>query len=185
MTYASVEWVLDQVGSVVSSVANDYQRDTPDGTPDVVVRRVDRDNSRLYDGSGPLDMESPIHERSSELKEGVYIGASRAETAESPTGSEYDLQKETVVGVRLEGLTAVGEEWGHVDPDGAVGVPWDVFERRVKQAIYAGREYPDTEEPNVGFTHLLLSNESNQSSSWADYYRTDFDVVFKGFEDLP
>ncbi|MDS0258569.1 hypothetical protein NDI56_03980 [Haloarcula sp. S1CR25-12] len=186
MTHPSTEWVLDQVASVVTDVEDTYTRDVPDGTPPVRVRRVDRDTSRIWDGDGTLDMSTPIRERSAALEKGVYIGVQYAESAEEPIGTEYDLDKEVVVGVRLEGLTSQGGEWGHVDPEGADGVPWhgpNGFLRRVKAAIYAGREYPDA-DPDVGFTHLTLANEADQSSNYADYYRTDFDVVFDGFETL-
>jgi len=185
VTHPSVEWVLDQCASVVTDVEAAYSRDVPNGTPPVAVRRVARDTSRIWDGDGTLDMETPLRDRTGALEKGVYIGARHADTSEEPIGTEYDLDKEVVVGVRLEGLSAHGQA-GHVDPDGAEGVPWsgpDGLVRRVKAAIYAGREYPDA-DPDVGFTHLSLANEANQSANYSAYFRTDFDVVFDGFESL-
>jgi len=185
VTHPSVEWVLDQCASVVADVESAYTLDVPNGTPAVDVRRVDRDTSRIWDGDGTLDMSGSVKQRTAELTKGVYIGARHADTSEEPIGTEYDLDKEVVVGVRLEGLSANGEA-GHVDPDGSAGVPWsgpDGLVRRVKTAIYAGREYPDA-DPDVGFTHLSLANETSQSHLHADYFRTSFDVVFDGFQTL-
>lgn len=175
MTAPDVEWVLDQFGSVVASVDTDYG---------VTLRRVDRDNSRIYDGSNPLDMEAPIHTRKGKLEQGCYIGARSTTVSETPIGTEFNLDVERVVGVRIEGLHH--GEYGHVDPDGGNGIPFHVLKRRLKQALYDKREWPAADDPaaNVAFTHLSLANENDPSSDWKDFYRVDVDVVFDGFEFL-
>jgi len=181
VTHPSVEWVLEQVGSVVDSVAADYSQ--ADGS-DVVVRRVDRTTNRIYDGSGTLDMSAPIHQRAGALERGVYIGAAYADRSSEPIGTEYNLDVDEVVGVQLEGLTARDGHGGHVDPDGEWGIPWSAFVRRVRTAIYDGRTYPGAGGPNVSFTHLRLTNEAPRSDDFSQYYAHNFDVVFDGFEEL-
>jgi hypothetical protein len=181
VTHPSVEWVLEQVASVVDSVATDYSQADDS---DVVVRRIDRDNKRYYDGSGTLDMSTPIRQRAGALERGVYIGAGHVDRSSEPVGTEYDLDVDEIVGVRLEGLTAQNGHGGHVDPEGNWGIPWTEFERRVRGAIYDGRTWPDAGGPNISFTHLTITNEAPQSHQWPAYYRTDWDIVFNGFEDL-
>lgn len=181
MTHPTVEWVLEQVASVVDSVATDYNQADDS---DVAVRRIDRTNNRFYDGSGTLDMSTPIRQRAGALERGVYIGAAYADRNSDPIGTEYDLDVDEVVGVQLEGLTARDGYGGHVDPDGEWGIPWSEFVRRVRAAIYDGREYPAAGGPNISFTHLSITNEAPRSDNFSQYYAHDLDVVLSGFEDL-
>jgi len=181
VTHPTVKWTLEQVASVVDSVAADY---TLANDNDVIVRRIDRTNNRFYDGSGTLDMSTPIHQRAGALERGVYIGAAYTDRSDEPIGTEYDLDVDEVVGVQLEGLTARNGNGGHVDPDGEWGIPWTEFVERVKGAIYDGREYPDAAGPNIAFTDLSLTNHAPQSYQFSQYYRYDFDITFNGFEDL-
>ena len=181
MTNPSVEWVLDQLGPVVDDVANNY---TDTGGDPVTIKRVDRDNRRVYDGSATIDMSTPIEKRRDDLQRACYIGASYAERSESPAGTEYHLDLETVVGVRIEGFSG---DYGQVDPDGQDGVPFsseDGLVDRVTDAIYDSREFPDAGRSTVTFTHLLLTNHADQSDEFGPYHRYDFDVAFDGFEEL-
>ncbi|KZX49297.1 hypothetical protein [Haloarcula sp. K1] len=180
---ADVDWVLDQLASVVDSVATDYSITNQDGTAsDVVIKRVDRDDAQVYEGSQSVDMTTPITERTGELQTGCFIGATQASGAEEPIGTEYDLDIEHVVGLRVEGLHE--SQFGHVDPAGEDGIPFDELKHRIRMALYNGREYPSAGRSNVSFTHLQLTNPAPQSDDWQHYFRWDVDVVFDGFEDL-
>lgn len=181
MTAPEVEWVLEQLASVVDDVAADYTRSDEHNTDAVQLRRVDRDESQIY-GGGPLDMNEPLPERRGKLERGCYVGAASAAGSEIPIGTEFDLGVERVVGLRLEGLHHA--QHGHIDPDGLDGVPFAELKRRVRSALYKGREWPDAGATDVTFTHLTLQNPADTSSNWRDFYRWDVDVVFDGFEEL-
>ena len=91
-----------------------------------------------------------------------------------------------MVGIRIEGLHH--SEWGHVDPDGVEGIPFDAdggLVDKIQRALLAQRTYPAAGGTAVTYTDLRVTNEAPQSSNYSDYFRTDFDVVFNGFEDLP
>ncbi|MFC4549381.1 MULTISPECIES: hypothetical protein [Halorussus] len=165
MSAPEVEWVLTQLGSVVGSLT----------TP---LKRVDRDESKILDGS--------IRSRTAELEKANYVGATLSDVTSQPIGTEYDHSREAVVGVRIEGLTH--REFGYVDPNGSSGIPFDNdggLVSRVRDALLVERTYPNAGGANVTYTDLRITNEAPQSSNYADYYRTDFDVVFNGYEDLP
>ncbi|UIP00336.1 hypothetical protein Hbl1158_02905 [Halobaculum sp. CBA1158] len=173
---AEVDWVLAQFASVVDSVAADYSITNQDGSTDpVTLKRIDRDDSEILEGD--------MRDRTAELQRGCYVGATDAAAGREPIGFEYDSRVEPVVGVRVEGLHH--DEWGHVDPDGTDGVPFEVLVRRLRRAVQAERHYPDVSKPDTSFTTLFVENEAPQSDQYADYYRTDFDVRFRGYEELP
>ncbi|GGO01815.1 hypothetical protein [Haloarcula pellucida] len=180
MSSTEVDWVLDQLASVVSSVATDYTLENGD---DVVIKRVDRDDSRIYEGSQAVDMTTPIRSRSGELQSGVFVSAGSADVSQSPIGTEFDLDVERVVSLRAEGLHH--SEWGHVDPDGTNGVPFGELQDRIRSALYGARTYPDAGRTGTSYTHLLLTNEADLSSEYADFYDWRVDVAFDGFEELP
>ena len=152
--HPAVEWVLDRLGPVVDDVATNY--DHRNGG-NCILKRVDRDNSAVYDGGEPVDMTQPMRKRSDKLTSGNYVGAAFVDRAGEPVGPGYDLDVDVV-------------EDGLVD--------------RVESSIYAGREYPDAAGSNASFTHLTITNEDLQSANWADFYRYSFDVGFNGFETL-
>jgi hypothetical protein len=162
MSAPEVDWVLSQLGSVVGSTT----------TP---LKRVDRDESTILDGD--------VRTRAGELKDANFVGATLADVANTPIGTEYDHDREAVVGVRIEGMHY--SEWGHVDPDGAGGISWEELVSRIRDALLAERTFPDAGAADVSYTDLRITNEAPQSDNYADYYRRDFDVVFNGYEDLP
>lgn len=163
---AERDWALDQLASVVTSVSNDYG---------ATLERVNRDDSEILEGG--------IRTRKGELKEAAYVGATLADREPEPLGFEYDHELETVVAVRVEGLHT--DEWGHIDPGGTDGVPWDVLVRRIKRALLAERTYPAVGAPDTDYYSLLITNVAPDSASHRDYYREDFDVVLQGDETLP
>jgi len=167
------------VDAVLSMIQNNWQAGS---YSDIPLERVDRDNSQLLDGG--------VRDHTADLQESNFVGATLASTEESPIGTEYDLDLETVVGVRIEG--AHHSEWGYVDPDASLPpatagdpVPWNRLVREIKQAIYADRTFPESTVPEVSYTHLEIANTAPQSDNYGDYYRTDFDVILSGFEELP
>lgn len=159
-----VDWVLAQLQSVVNAQPADHP-----------LKRVDRDESKILKGS--------IQTQTAELQSANYVGATLADIASDPIGTEYDHDREAVVGVRIEGLDH--SEYGHIDPGGSNGVPFDDLVHDIREAILSGRAFPDAGRTGVSYTHLELQNEAPQSSNYADYYRYDADVVFHGYEELP
>ncbi|WP_135807358.1 hypothetical protein [Halorussus marinus] len=174
MTATVVEWVLDELGAVVDA--------QPDAHP---LRRVDRDNSLLYDGGGTFDMSAAMDKRSDGFQKANYVGASFADRDREYIGSEPNLDVESVVGVRIEGYSG---SFGHVDPTGQDGVVFhgtdEALVEQIQSTLYDALKYPDAGRTNVSFTHLSITNESPALTGWQEYHRYDFDVVFDGYEDL-
>jgi hypothetical protein len=174
VTHPAVQHVLDLIEAEWPDTAGSFDR--------VPLERIDRDNSTLVSDDGHDERI-----RSAELQTTNYVSATFADRSTTPIGTEYDHDLEVVVGVRIEGLHA--DEHGHVDPDadltGGSPVPWAELVDAVRRAILAGREFPDTGAANVGYTDLRVTNEAPDAAAYGDYYRTDFDVVFNGFESLP
>jgi hypothetical protein len=170
MSRPEVEWVLDQVASVVAAQPDDHP-----------LRRVDRDESLVYEGSQSLSMSSPTRDLEGELKQSNLVGATWAGRDRTPIGTGYDYDVENVVGVRVLGLHH--SEWGHVDPDGSEGVDFGTLVDDVIDAIDDGATFPTVSNALGDYTHLLVTNESPGLSDWQDFYRYDFDVIFSGYED--
>jgi hypothetical protein len=182
MTAPEVEWVLAQMADVADSVATDYSLSDERDSDPVQLRRVDRDDSQIYDGDETVAMSEPLPERKGKLESGAYVGVASVDSDETPIGTGYDLDLERVVGLRLEGLHHA--EYGHIDPSGEDGIPFAELKRRVRTALYDQRRFPDAGAANVSFTHLQLTNVADTSSDWRDFYRWDADIVFDGFEEL-
>lgn len=168
-----VEFLLEVLDDVVAA--------QPDEHP---LRRVDRDNSRIYDGGGTLDMTTPITKRSDKLEKGNYVGIQSASRDSEPLGQNYNLKGDIVCGLRLEGLRGTGGLYGHVDPDGNDGVPFDDLFHQVRGAILDERMFPDHPAFRDHKLDLQVMNESFDSSGWRDYYRTDADIVLRFREDV-
>ena len=188
MTAPEVEWVLQTLqdnvfgyGEATYGTVYSDEYTLENGDP-VALKFVDRDDAQVYGGDEPVEMSEPLPEREGELQSGAYLGASLANGSETPIGTEFDLDIEHVVGLRLEGLHE--SKYGHIDPSGANGIPFHELKQRVRSALYDQRKWPDAGDPNVSFTHLQLANEATASSDWRDYFRYDVDVVFDGFETL-
>ena len=164
---AEVDWVLDQLQSVVDAQPADHP-----------LKRVDRDDSELLEGN--------IRSRKADLQEATYVGATLADFNGEPIGTEFDQNTESIVGVRIEGLHH--SEWGHVDSDGAEGVQFSApggLVDQIKTALQAEREFPAVGHPDISFKSLYIENHAPQSAEYADYYRYDFDVRLTGHETLP
>jgi hypothetical protein len=182
MTAKPVEWVLDELGAVVDAVEANYT--LANGDP-VQLRRVDRDNSLLYDGGGTFDMSASMSEKHGDFKRANFVGATYADRSAEYIGTNPDLDTEEVVGVRIEGFSG---GFGHVDPLGNDGIPFngtdDALVQRIKDTLYDALKFPDAGRTPVSFTHLLITNEAPQSALWKSYHRYDMDISFSGFEEL-
>lgn len=168
---AELDWVLEQFASVATDVANQYTLES--GDP-VQLERVNRDESRI--------LEQDVQSIRGDLEKAAFVGATHVDTVEEPMGSQYDLQREVVVGVRVTGLTSQGS-YGHIDPDGQDGIPFTGdggLVQRCKDAVLAERKFPAAAPSDAAYTYLEFQNEANTSQQWADFYRWDADVVFHG-----
>lgn len=182
MSHPAVDWTLEQIKDNVIGYSNQEYGTTGyitdytlrDGDQ-VTLKRVDRDTSTILDGN--------VRKHTDDLQTAAFVGVSYVDRSQQAIGTEYDHQLEEVVSVRIEGLDAA--EYGHIDPDGDIGIPFTTLVTRIRNAVLKGRKYPDAGGTNASFTHLLISNEAPQSRNYGDYYRHDFDVVFDGFEELP
>jgi hypothetical protein len=184
-THPAVDWALDLVGPVAETVAGEYTlADDLDNDP-VQVRRVDRDNSQIYDGSDTVDMSEPIHKRKAQLKTGAFVSVSFANQVGDLTGTEPLLDTDVVVNVRIEGMHC--REYGHIDPIGVDGIPFkngeDGLVDRVRDAIWADLQYPDVGDPRVSYRHLQIDDDP-QSAGWSDFYRHELDVTLTGYENI-
>jgi hypothetical protein len=156
---AELDWVLAQLKDVADSQPYDHE-----------LRRINRDESRILDKG--------VRSIQGELQKANYVGATHVSTTEEPMGSEYNLQREVVIGVRVTGLTS--SKHGHVDPSGTDGVPFSDLVTECKDAILEERAFPDAGSSDTEYTHLEFTNEANTSHQWADFYRWDADVVLDG-----
>lgn len=164
----------EEVDFVLAAIADNWPGPEAD-LSDVPLERIDRDESTILEGS--------VRTHEADLQQSNYVGATLASRAASPIGTEYDHDLETVVGIRIEGLHH--SQFGHVDPDGAEGVAWTALVHNIRDAILTERREPDAGRSGVSYTDLLVQDWSPDSASHGDYYREDFDVVFRGFEELP
>jgi hypothetical protein len=168
-----VAYLLDDV---LQSVVDAQPADHP-------LRRVDRDNSTVYETDATLDMQEPAPRRTDDVKKANYVGV--ASQSETPTpagpGQRYELQ--TAASVRLEGLTA--DEFGHIHGTVRNAVPFKALFREVFEAIQAEMSYPDVGRPGVTYRDLTITNVDDAQSEYADFYRAEFDVQFRGYTDTP
>jgi hypothetical protein len=182
MTATVVKWVLDELGAVVDDIASTHT--LANGDP-VQLRRVDRDNTLLYDGGGAYDMSQAITERTASFQKGNYVGATFADVNDDYVGTQPDLDAERVVGIRIEGYSGA---YGHVDPRGEDGIVFhgtdNSLVQRIKAQLYAGLKFPDAGRTDVAFTHLSLENETPAPADWQDHFRYDLDIRFSGWEEL-
>jgi len=104
--------------------------------------------------------------------------------ASSPTrqttaiGTEYDHRVEDGVNVRVEGA--------HIDEHGTIAgsQEWQTVVAEAKR-VTIGEERASFPTVNgVDYHTVLLGDENNRSPNYKDYYRYDFDIVFRGYDEL-
>ncbi|OYR54328.1 hypothetical protein [Halorubrum halodurans] len=171
MTAPETQWVFDTVAGIVDDTALAWgaETDVPDGA--VPVRRVDRNESEIYDGD--------IRTRKSDLQTSNYISAALVDDDESHGGFGDDYNAEAIVALRIEGLHH--REWGHIDPDGADGIDFTTFYRRVREALQADDEWPSV--AGADYHTAFLENGTNRSQDYRDFYEYRVDVRLSGYAD--
>lgn len=169
---AEVEFVLDALTDVVLS--------QPNGHP---LRRVDRDRGRIYDSDLSVDLSAPLHSRKAELEQSNLVGVASQSRDVDPLGTDYDLETDIVLSVRVEGLDH--REFGHVDPAGQDGVVFDDLYADIRETLYDDRTYPTVTDSGDAKLDIRIQNEDFQDSDFQDYYRREFDLIFRGREALP
>lgn len=170
MGHPAVDYVLDKVKTNWS--AGTYG--------DIPIERIDRDNSEKLDGN--------VRSHTEDLQANNFVGAAFADRIPEPIGTEYDLDVDVVVSVRIEGLHHT--EFGYVNPDNSLPpttagdpVPWTDFVKEIRSTINTERTFPNTTS-SINYTDLVITNENPLSYEYGDYYRHEFDVAFAGYEDL-
>lgn len=171
---AEVDWVLSEFGDVVDAVAREYGVD---------LIRVDRDDSRVYDGHESIEGSDSVRRSRGELQRGVFVGAASADVESTPTGVKFDVRTESTVNVRVQGLHH--SEYGHVDPAGEDGVPFDELVRRLGDALLDERTSPQSAGEDTDYHTLYIDRFASFSNRYADYYRSDFSPRFVGYTELP
>ena len=171
MTAPETQWVFDTLAGIVNDTALAWgtAADVPDGA--VPIRRVDRNESEIFDGS--------IRTRESELQASNYISAALVDDDESHGGFGDEYNAEAIVSLRIEGLHH--SEWGHIDPDGEDGINFTTLYRRVRDELQANDEHPAV--TGRAYHTLFLENGTNRSRDYADFYDYRVDVRFNGFAD--
>lgn len=176
MTQNEVEWVIDELASVVDAQPNAHP-----------LRRINRDIPHAYDGGSVADKTTPDFTAEVDPEAANTVGVASADRDTSYAGSDPDLRVEQTVSVRVRGQTALGGSFGHIDPTGNDGVAFTGaggLVEQIKSALHDALRYPDTGRPTTQYCDLKLENESNLSRAYRDEYRYTFDVRFTGFEEL-
>ena len=168
-----IEFLLDDV---LQSVVDAQPTDHP-------LRRVDRDNSAVYETGSNIDMQAPVSKRKSGLQSANYVGVASQSSTPTPAGPGQRYEIQFVASVRLEGLTA--DEFGHIDGVNKNAVPFETLFREVFAAVQAKMSYPDVGRPGVTYRDLTITNVDDAQSEYADFYRAEFDVQFRGYTDTP
>jgi len=171
-----VDFILDELASVVAAQSEP-------------LRRIDRDRDITYVGAAAVANTSDddiIRTKSGDPTVANYVGASLADESLTPIGTEYDHDIERTVAVRVEGADVT--QGGHIDPADNNGVPFagaDGLVDAVREAILAERTFPAASGPDIDYHSLRVENVSPDLAAADFTYRTDLDVVFEGYEDLP
>ncbi|MFC5278648.1 hypothetical protein ACFPM1_07755 [Halorubrum rubrum] len=173
MTAPETQWVFDTVAGIVddTSLAWGTSQDVDTDAGEVPIRRVDRNESEIFDGS--------IRTRKSELQTSNYISAALVDDDESHGGFGGEYDAEAIVSLRIEGLTH--RKRGHIDPDGQEGIDFTTLYRRVREALKAADEWPGV--AGADYHTVFLENGTNRSSDWRDFYDYRVDVRFDGYAD--
>jgi len=108
----------------------------------------------------------------------VVSVASSPERQTTAIGTEYDHRVEDAVNVRLEGA--------HTDEHGTIAdaQEWQAVVAEAKRVIMVERtSYPRVN--GVDYNSVLLGTENSRSANYKDYYRYEFDILFRGYAELP
>jgi len=105
--------------------------------------------------------------------------ASSPDRQTTAIGTEYDHRVEDGVNVRLEGA--------HVDEHGTIAdsQEWQSIAAEAKRATIGEERTSFPTVNGVDYHTVLLGDENNRSANYKDYYRYDFDILFRGYDELP
>lgn len=174
MTHPAVQYVLD-------SIKTNWQAGDFD---DVPLDRVDGDNNQI--------LGENIRTKTQELQDNNYVTAAYVGKTADPIGTEYDLDIDATVRVRVAGLHH--SEHGLVDPEAefppssaSSPVPFndvDGLVGAIKDALYADRTFPDV-AADYDEKSVIINNEPGPLSyEYGDYYLYEFEALIDGFEEL-
>jgi len=168
----------------VAFLLEDVLQPVVDAQPDAhPLRRVDRDNSTVYETDAAIDMQQPIQTRKERLQQANFIGVASESGTPTPAGPGQRYELQNVASLRLEGLSAAKR--GHIDCPSVDAVPFEALFRSVFDAVQAEMSYPDVGRPGVEYHDLTITNVDDSQSNHSDFYRAEFDVQFRGYTDTP
>lgn len=173
------EFTLKQFESVASTLATSYS--LANGDP-VNVQLANKDDGFLYGADGAIDFTAPLATRTSELEQGIIMAAGLEDRDRTPTGTGTTRRVEATVSVTIEGLTARHGQYGHIDPDGGVGAPFEEAVRLAVDQLQASQSFPSVGKTDVTYHDLTTTNESDQSNQFQHLYRYEFDALYRGYE---
>ena len=161
----------DEVRWLLETIAEEWPSNDLFTDGDVV--RIDR--------AAPKLLETGERKRSTDLSRHAAISADEGDRARAALGTEFDYDVETILDVRIEGH--------HADAGGTIDSK-DDFTRLVRYAqaaIDSERTYPDVHvdvEDEVGvvvYRDARIQNERSLSHEYGDAFRTDFEVLLRGY----
>jgi len=164
-----VQWVLDAIA--------DHWTGSESDIANVPLERIDRDNAYNIDLDKHVNKEDPPRTN--------LVGASSETLDSSPIGTEYDLEIQAVVNVRLQGATA--RKHGEVDrTETNANHRWQYLKENVRRTIMSQRINPQVaDRANRNYLHVEWNNVQDLSRDFGDFYRWEGDVLFFGFDTLP
>lgn len=152
---------------LVQFLIEQVEADWPEASFPDHLYLVDRMNSEEYDGADTLRTKDAA------LESGNYLSFANASSSSTPTGPNYCLDIEDVVSCQLEGLHTA--ESGHV----ANAAEFEQLWNNIRDAIYENRSAPLGQYKN-----LYIENIRQASDDYQWYFLTNFEVRFRGREDL-
>ena len=182
--HALVEWTIETLADNWN--ANNYPGSYDGGKPVL----IDQDESTVYEitdagtaevGDATVGVTFQDRSVSYDLTENnaVTIG-SQPDRLTTPVGTEFDFDVEDGVSIKVEG--AHEDEFGKISSSEEFTTLW----KEVRRALLVERQWPGRDP--IGGTHyhtLTTESERNGSSSNKDYFLYQFDLMFRGYEDLP
>jgi len=130
---------------------------------------IDGDEMRLQSGGRARSVDI--------VNENVVTVSSSPTGINEPIGTEFDFRVERPVSVEIEGY--------HQDGGGQITDKddFDSLVAEARRAILASRTFPTSGD----ITNLEITEENDLSPDDGDanYFRYQFDVTYKGYEELP
>jgi len=118
-------------------------------------------------------------------EDNVISVASTPERITTPIGTEYDHRVEDGVNVRVEAahVDAADFPGDSISAGVSGGVAFQSIVDEAKRTVLAERtSYPTVN--GVDYHTVVIENETSDVAQHKDYYRAEFDVIFRGYETL-